>query len=619
LFALLFLALALRLYRLDYSSLRGDEAFDVLFAAQPVSEIIYQDTINQIYPPFYHTTLHFWMLVAGRSEFAYRFIAVAFGVWLVALTYRFGRDLFGAPAGLLAAFLSALHPFYLWHSQDGRMYTMLPALALASTWLAWRAWGKPESIRRWLVYILVATSALYVHYFAYLAHLAQNVAAFIAAWRERWSRRQLARWLASQFVIALLVLPWLAFTYQQIVAHQKAWIPPVSPGDVLARALLAYSLGPTMAMGQAIPWLVGFIAIVLVGLLPWRSDDAASLRSTFLLLFIPLAAVYLGSLARPMFDEKFLGIVVPFYTLLLARGLTWFMEKDHVGAWARVIAPLMLLWLASGMAVSDFNLYFVPAHAKSPPWRELAQAIHRRAETGDVIVYNYPDPSLMYYNAERYPIFLQPTNLPVDSAATLVELQRLARDYRRVWLVPTRAATWDADGFVEHWFDRYADKIETLSAGTLRANLYLTPPTFYAQMRVLNLSLADNVELVGYRLDAEQVRAGGVAKITLYWRAAGKIEKDYTVFTHLLDATGFLRAQQDNPPVGGTYPTRDWVSHQTIVDKYALSLPANLAAGPYRFEIGMYDASGKRLAILDAQGRSVDDKVLLEPIMVVAP
>ncbi|MFQ5578758.1 MAG: hypothetical protein ACE5G8_17410 [Anaerolineae bacterium] len=62
------LAFGLRMFRLGYFSLRGDEAFDALFAQQSLPELIYQLRYVQIYPPLFHTGLHVWLPVAGQSE-----------------------------------------------------------------------------------------------------------------------------------------------------------------------------------------------------------------------------------------------------------------------------------------------------------------------------------------------------------------------------------------------------------------------------------------------------------------------------------------------------------------------------------------------------------------------
>jgi predicted membrane-bound mannosyltransferase len=129
---LVWLAFGLRLWRLDAQPLHGDEAFSVLFSSYPLGEMFQSMGTTEPNPPLYWLTLRAWMSLAGRSEFAVRFLSVLFSTATVALLYPFGQRLFGQRIGVLVAFLGAINPFYLWYAQETRMYTMVAALSLAS-------------------------------------------------------------------------------------------------------------------------------------------------------------------------------------------------------------------------------------------------------------------------------------------------------------------------------------------------------------------------------------------------------------------------------------------------------------------------------------------------------
>lgn len=130
--ALILVALALRLWRVSTSSLRGDEAFSVLFAERGLPELLGQLRLVEPHPPLYYAGLHLWLLVAGESELAVRLPSIVFGTLMVPLVYALARSATPAAPALLASLLVAVNPFLLWHSQDARMYTLLPALAVAS-------------------------------------------------------------------------------------------------------------------------------------------------------------------------------------------------------------------------------------------------------------------------------------------------------------------------------------------------------------------------------------------------------------------------------------------------------------------------------------------------------
>jgi hypothetical protein len=94
------------------------------------------------------------------------------------------------------------------------------------------------------------------------------------------------------------------------------------------------------------------------------------------------------------------------------------------------------------------------------------------------------------------------------------------------------------------------------------------------------------------------------------------METSYTVFTHLLDEAHQVRGQQDNPPVGGRYPTTLWVPDEVVVDEYALAIHPDAPPGTYLIEVGMYDPSTmQRLPVQDPTG-AAGDRVLLGKLQV---
>jgi len=209
--------------------------------------------------------------------------------------------------------------------------------------------------------------------------------------------------------------------------------------------------------------------------------------------------------------------------------------------------------------------------------------------------------------------------LPKDflpDAATTRELQTIGAEFSRVWFIPAAPDFWDPDQFIEQWLDRYADLFEETRISTFRVRLYATPREFLNTQIRVGARVGDFAELSGYRL-GENYRAGGVVELSLYWRVLKKTKASYTVFVHLTDAAGRVIAQQDNPPVRGTYPTNAWQKNELVVDQYTLTIPAD-ARGEYRIEVGMYDpTTSTRQPAWDASGaRWANDAMGLKKIKV---
>lgn len=626
-------AFALRVYRLDSQALRGDEAFALLFAQQPLGEMLPSLATTEPHPPLYYATLHLWTSLLGQGEFAARFWSVLMSILMVPMIYRLGVTLCGAKVGWLAALLGAINPFLIWHGQDVRMYSMLACLGLGSVLLFSLALERRSGEKKlWIGYLILTLGALYVHYFSLFILAVENLICFcLCLWN--W-RHLLRRWVVTQAIIAVLYGPWLLYTGQFMAGHTKDWIKPVDLLSFLRRFLVVYSLGTSVPKDHANLLVWVFVLAFLLGcygLIRLPREKAIPLG---MYLFLPTVGTWLISLLRPIFDERYLIIVAPAYGLFLALGLGVLFR--WVGKWpgrlVQSFAPLgagglfLALMLASS-GYSLFNYFHVPAYAKSPDWRALAATLRQQTAPGDLVIHNYPDPALQYYLQDDLPLIVLPASVPVDPVATAETLAKLAAEHPRLWLVPQLSTQWDATGFVERWLDRHCDRVHRVAVGSLALQLYLTPPTFLSQMTPVNARLGDKVELAGYRLgtDVASPQSGILTtapntalRLTLYWRALAPMETSYTVFTHLLDDEGQLWAQKDNLPVRGSYPTTDWRAGEMIVDKYDIVIPPAAPAGQYELEVGLYDGTtGERLPVLDRTGQKQDGRVLLSDRIVV--
>lgn len=127
------------------------------------------------------------------------------------------------------------------------------------------------------------------------------------------------------------------------------------------------------------------------------------------------------------------------------------------------------------------------------------------------------------------------------------------------------------------------------------------------QYPLVDAQFGESITLLGVDLPTRPLQPGQVLRFTLHWQALTPIAQNYTVFAHLLDSTGTLLAQQDNAPQQGHYPTSGWDAGETIIDPYALPLPANLAPGDYSLRVGLYLAeTGQRLPLKNRTSDFVD-------------
>jgi 4-amino-4-deoxy-L-arabinose transferase-like glycosyltransferase len=113
------------------------------------------------------------------------------------------------------------------------------------------------------------------------------------------------------------------------------------------------------------------------------------------------------------------------------------------------------------------------------------------------------------------------------------------------------------------------------------------------------------------------VDAGENGALTLYWKTEHPVPADYTVFLHLVDASGATITQADGPPVEGYWPASAWTPGLAFADQRKFDAPPQTPPGRYAVRLGFYDpASGARLLAFRANGtRWQDDVVVINDLI----
>ncbi len=135
----------------------------------------------------------------------------------------------------------------------------------------------------------------------------------------------------------------------------------------------------------------------------------------------------------------------------------------------------------------------------------------------------------------------------------------------------------------------------------------------------LPADLDAQIQLEGYELSNNVVRRGDAVIVLLYWKAVGVMDKNYTMFAHLIDSEGKIVEGYDSEPQAGRVPTTLWGLGQLIVSSAVITVPPDTPVGDgYRLEVGVYyQPTMQRLPIVDVHGQPVTDKIVIEPLRIV--
>jgi hypothetical protein len=236
---------------------------------------------------------------------------------------------------------------------------------------------------------------------------------------------------------------------------------------------------------------------------------------------------------------------------------------------------------------TSITLYWQATHTLTA---DCAVVLQIQDARGNVFASTQAAPALGIYPATRW----QPNELVRDPQTLTLRGDTPDGDYRIV------VALVDANNARV----KTADGRDSIQVGTVAVKSrphYFGAPT---PLQSFTARFGDTARLIGYDLAYEQ-RA---VQLTLYWQALAPTQTSYTVFVHLLDTNGTMRAQRDQIPGVGTYPTTSWLKGEYLIDVYNVSIPPDAPPGDYRIAIGMYDATtNMRLPAFDANSQPIGD------------
>lgn len=142
-------------------------------------------------------------------------------------------------------------------------------------------------------------------------------------------------------------------------------------------------------------------------------------------------------------------------------------------------------------------------------------------------------------------------------------------------------------------------------------------------------NLSDQILLLGYDLRDESsasgeavftTQPGATIPLTIYWQALTPMDRDFTVFVHLLDQERRIWGQSDGQPEQGFYPTSFWDVGEIVLDRHDIMVDVSVPSGQYGLVAGIYLLStGERLPVIAEDDQVLGDEVFLTAVDVEEP
>lgn len=611
LYALLLVAFALRVYRLDAQALWWDESLSVYRATRELGAVLANTILIQnvvtvdTLPQLYFVFLNLLVRAFGISEFALRFFSVMANVGTIPLIYALARRWFSKAIALLAALLAALSPFYVWYAQEARPYSLVLFFSTLSVYSLARAFHTSRithHVLLWdLVYILSSVASLYTHY--YSIFLLPFHAVLIAVWiwqRTSWRERAWILLPAIPFASIIFLLPQIRAS----AAGNVETGPYFVPLEIILRDLLnSFSVGVTMNLADAL-WIDGVMLILFIAGISMVNSKSQianpkfgiwDLRFGILLLaylLVPIAAVLFLSYFRPLYqNSRYLIAISPAFYLGVAAGIVAIASR-----W-KLLAAVACLPFVVGATLSLNNLYFDARFGKDDH-RAWAATLRERVRPGDFLILNSPHAETLYrYYADdivpmkTLPILRADGNpSPDDDRAAI----RAALQNERVWYLAMHVPFDDPQKRIESLLNQEGVLIDQAAfAGTsteiaLALFLRTLPMANVSEIaHPLNVAFAGHLRLRGF--DAPQsIDAGTRGVVKLFWQIDEPVGEDYAVSLRLIDENGNRVEQWDTVPLGNRAGTSTWLPGKIIIDARDVygTMP-----GRYRWQVVPYHAA----------------------------
>lgn len=447
----------MRFYALSGKSFWVDEVIASLVSSKPLDRI-FMLRVEDVSPPFRDYLAHFMFAIFGKGEFALRFPSAFFGTLSIPLLYFIGMKWFHKSTGIIAAILLTISPYFLHHSQDGRMYPMFIFFSISGFILLLLALEKEQkTIWYWVGFIFITALNIYTTYFAFWALISQlTIAIMLIIWRKITEKRPMKLvWLKlgaialCLVVILILYLPWLPVLGGFISKHIHAPLPykytftvtpqekEIADNNFPFRARLGWQFIKDMIFDYGVPndaayfYLFWFIIGLIIAL--YRSPKFAWI--IILWILIPLVILFAPP-TKVLFFTRYISFIMPIYLIGIAYGISAFSEywcrptgkeSKFIQTYIPYIGSAIILFLFILFTIMPIKTYY---QTEKQNWRGAVSYLAAETNIDDAVLvgpYNAKWCVLYYFPQKRVKI--------IEKINTVEGLERICAENPRVWFI----------------------------------------------------------------------------------------------------------------------------------------------------------------------------------------
>jgi uncharacterized membrane protein len=545
-----------RLWNSGLQSLRLDEGFSIRWASWPLFPVYHGKTMvepslwlataSDVHPPGYLLLLHFWMQRFGTDIMTLRLPSELAGVLCIPALYLLGTSLYTRGIALIACFIGALSPLWIWHSQEARMYPFLLLFTILSTYglvqaFEYRRWWG------WPILFVFSLASIYTQYYAFMILLAHGL--YLVTHMRQYTIKQLIGWVVTMALVAAAFLPWaLTLLHNYHGASDPSLQHPnlYTPLNILVGFLFGYLTQPITSQV-----LAAWPLLVLICLALTVFGGAATRRGSLLwLLFLtPVVAAFVISIAlRPFISERYLIVSTPALYILIGVVLV------------RLRGWLPRLLILAALAVSLIGSWHIAETSAANPniedFKSAAGFIDRHAGPNDVVALDsfFNQDAFSYYLHNNLPLYALPS-LPqtngvppkISQSALASYTDQIETGHAHLWVVYYLETNYDPNNLTRQYLAYHTANHHVIIGGPYGRNDVHYPGSY------------NNVQLIEYDIIPSQPKTQQLRPETIQeYRALTNLTLSLrTPFASPFGPSGTIAAY-NGEPLSMPAPHRFW-------------------------------------------------------------
>lgn len=477
------IGIAVRFYKLTYSSIWHDEGYTMWLIRYGFWDIIKRD-IRDVHPPGYYLISKIWVSLFGSSVFSIRFLSLIFSVGIIYLLFLMIKKLFNERAAFWSAMFLALSPFMIRFGQEARMYGVVAFFTTLATYFLVNFIYEKKS--KWLIwYALAMIVAVYNQYYAFFVVISHWVILAIATpcffkfhWVDSFKKRigifNFAWWIAN-ISIVLAYLPWFPIAYRQVTRISGSyWIKPewinirTIPGNLLQ--FITYTHMDEVFnfgfLGRIFYWLVILILIGAGLYLLKKKENRAKVVSLYVFGYLPMLLVFtLSKIRTPIYQDRYFPFSAIALFAIWGVAIAYLNNKK-----LRIVLGTVLIII---LLVGNYAMHYNVNHKM----KQVVDVVKHQKQSNDVVLsgelYTFLDGSY-YFNYQDFKLLSEPMDGYGESSLFYDQQNKYVVNPtsmnvlgNRIWLIGKSGKDYFTDNKWSDW-----SSATYFEGGGLRAVLY---------------------------------------------------------------------------------------------------------------------------------------------------